>query len=73
VDVIASVWQSPSRPLPAGTKLLEHKAVSGFAVDRFRVAPAWHLTPAEIAARAGELVMPAPVDRGVLIQTSSKP
>lgn len=73
VDIVANIWQPAPRSLPPGTRLLASRSVAGFVVDRFRVAPTWRLTPAEIAARAGELVSPAPPDRAVVIQNSTKP
>ena len=71
VDVVGSVWQAPSRPLPAGVRFLGGKSVGGYAVERFLVTPAWHLTPAAIGARAGTLLAPVPPDPAVLIQRPS--
>jgi hypothetical protein len=73
VDVVANIWQPSPRSLPPGTRLLARGSVAEFVVDRFRVAPDWRLTPAEIAARAGQLVSPAPPERAVVIQNSAKP
>jgi uncharacterized membrane protein len=73
VDIVANIYQPAPRSLPPGAKLLARRSVAGFVVDRFRVAPMWRLTPAGIAARAGELVPPAPPDRAVVIQNSTKP
>lgn len=75
VDVVASIFQPSPRSLPRGTILLAHTSVSDFVVDRFRVTPAWRLTPTEIAARAGELAPPAPPAPAlnVVVQASAKP
>jgi mannosyltransferase len=73
VDVVANIWQPPPRALPPGTRLLGHTSVGEFAIDRFRVTPAWRLTPSKIALRAGKLVPPAPAYSSVVIQDSAKP
>ncbi len=73
VDVVANIWQPSPRLLPPGTRLLARRSVAEFVVDRFRVTPAWRVTPAEIAARAGQLVSSAPPERAVVIQNSAKP
>jgi mannosyltransferase len=69
VDVIGSLYQTPPSRLPAGARLLSSKTVKGgFLVDRFAVAPAWTLTPAEIGARAPALLGPAQPGPAVLVQ-----
>jgi hypothetical protein len=73
VDVVASIWEPAPRSLPPGTKLLSHTRVADFAVDRFRVSPAWQLTPGAILASAGRLVAPAPLERNLVIQAPTKP
>ena len=68
VDVVGSVWQRPRDPLPAGTALIGSRSVDGFLVERFSVNPAWRLAPAQIGARAAQLLPPAPPDPAVLVQ-----
>lgn len=71
VDVVGSIWQaSPSR-LPFGARLVLRTAVNNFLVDRFSVSPAWHLTPAEIAARATALLGPVRGAPGLFVQPAS--
>ena len=68
VDVVGSIWQtSPSR-LPFGARLILSKAVNNFLVDRFSLSPAWHGTPAEIAAHATALLGPVRSAPGVFVQ-----
>jgi hypothetical protein len=70
VDVVGSVYQQPPQTLPAGTRLLSSKVVKGgFLVDRFAV-PGWHMTPAQIAARAPTLLGPAGAAPAVLLQNA---
>jgi mannosyltransferase len=73
VDVVGSSFQTAASPLPAGTRLIASSTVHGILVDRFDVSPAWHLTPAAIAARAGSLVGPAPASAAVVIQAQPRP
>jgi mannosyltransferase len=68
VDVVASPWQVPHAPLPAGVRLLAHSTLSGFVVARFAINRGWRGTPASLAARAGTLLGPAPADPAVLIE-----
>ncbi len=70
IDVIGSTWQSLTRPLPSGVKLLGIKTVSDFLVARFSV-PATRFAPAAIAARATTLLGPAPASPAVLLQRST--
>jgi mannosyltransferase len=72
VDVVGGLYQTPPARLPAGARLLSSKTVrGGFLVDRFAVAPAWTLTPAELGARASALLGPAPPGPAVLVQSPS--
>jgi uncharacterized membrane protein len=71
IDVVGSPWQAPPQPLPAGTSLLATRRVSGFLVERYRLAASLPLTPAAIAQRAGTLLVPAPPTPTVLIQRPS--
>jgi mannosyltransferase len=73
VDVVASIWQPAPHSLPPGTTLLSQNKVGDFAVDRFRVTPAWRLTPGEILARTARLASPAPLERSLVIQSPAKP
>jgi hypothetical protein len=68
VDVIASPWQAPRAPLPAGVHLLARNTLPGFVVARFAIDGGWRATPASLAARAGTLLGPAPADPAVLIE-----
>jgi uncharacterized membrane protein len=68
VDVVGNPFQATASPLPDGARLLGSATVEGYLVDRFAVAPAWHLTPAAIGIRAATLLGPAPPDPVVLIQ-----
>jgi hypothetical protein len=68
IDVVGSVWQAPAGSLPAGASLVASKQVDDFLVTRFRLAPGSRLTPAELSARAGELLPPGTPGAAVLIQ-----
>jgi mannosyltransferase len=71
VDVVGSPWQATPSPLPAGTKLIGTRSVSGFLVARFSLSPAWQGSPSEIGRRATALLGPAPPLPAVLIQRPS--
>jgi len=68
VDVIGSSWQTLTRGLPAGVKLIAGKRVDNMLVERFAVNPTWNLPPADIGARARALVRPAPPAPVVVVQ-----
>jgi mannosyltransferase len=70
VDVVGGTWQTTPARLPAGVRLISRTPVDGLLVTRFALTPAWHLTPGEIAARAGGLLMPAAASPAVLIQSA---
>jgi mannosyltransferase len=71
LDIVGSTAQTLAKRLPAGTKLVGSRAVNGYLVDRFELTPAWHLTRAEIGARATALLGPAPPGPAVLVQHPS--
>jgi hypothetical protein len=71
VDVVGSVWQSVSRPLPSGVRLLGTTTVDQYLVTRFELASSWTLTPSVIAARAGALLGPTPAGAELLLQRRS--
>jgi hypothetical protein len=67
VDVVGSPWQQPAT---AG-RLIGHRVVGGYLVDRFALTPAWTGSPSEIASRATtRLLGQAPPDPAppVLVQ-----
>jgi mannosyltransferase len=68
VDVVGNVWQTITRPLPSGTRLIGSRAVDDILVERFAVDPAWRAMPSAIGARAGALLGPAPATPAVLLQ-----
>ena len=68
VDVVGSSWQAVPRHLPQGVSAISGHVVDGQLVERFAVHPSWRLSPSAIAARAGQLLVPAPAAPGVLIQ-----
>lgn len=68
VDVVGSTWQSSPARLPPGVSLLGSARVDGYRIDRFSVTPAWRLSPAQIGARAPQLLGPAGPTAGVLLQ-----
>ncbi|MEO6859115.1 MAG: glycosyltransferase family 39 protein [Solirubrobacteraceae bacterium] len=68
LDLVASVYDSLAPRLPAGVRLISHRVVDGYQVDRFALRPTWMMSRTSIAARAGTLFgpgLPIPV---VLIQ-----
>jgi Dolichyl-phosphate-mannose-protein mannosyltransferase len=67
LDVVASVYDTVAR-LPAGLRLISHRVVDGYQVDRFALRPAWTLSRASIAARAETLFGPGLPIPAVLIQ-----
>jgi 4-amino-4-deoxy-L-arabinose transferase-like glycosyltransferase len=71
IDVVGSPYQTTSKHLPTGTRLLSSRQVDSYLVQRFELASALALTPAEIGARARTLLGPAPPAPAVLIQRSS--
>jgi mannosyltransferase len=71
VDVVGHPWETVARPLPTGARLMGTKTVHDFLVARFSISPAWHLTPGEIASRAGSLLTPLPPGAVVLVQKPS--
>ena len=68
VDVVGNVFDTTPAALPAGARLVGRRRVDNYLVVRFALSPAWHLTPAEIAVRAGLLLGPQPAGPGILIQ-----
>jgi mannosyltransferase len=68
LDIVGSTAQTLTKTLPAGTKLLSSRAVDGYLVDRFSLARPWHLTRAQIGARATMLLGPAPPGPAVLVE-----
>jgi 4-amino-4-deoxy-L-arabinose transferase-like glycosyltransferase len=67
LDIVGSTWQTLSRPLPAGVKLLGSRTVDDFLVARFTV-PASSFRPSALVARATALLGPAPPSPAVLLQ-----
>jgi mannosyltransferase len=72
VDVVGNSFESQANPLPPGIRLIGSRAVNGILVDRFAVAPAWYLTPAQIAVRASALLGPAPPGPAVVLQPEER-
>jgi uncharacterized membrane protein len=70
VDVIGNPFQRRANPLPPGVSFAGSTLVDGFVVDRFAVAPTWTLSADAIAARAAQLLTPAPAVAPVLFQRS---
>jgi 4-amino-4-deoxy-L-arabinose transferase-like glycosyltransferase len=69
LDIVGNPWQVLRRPLPAGITLISSRIVHEFVVDRFALAGAgWSASPADILARAGALLYPAPAGAAVLVQ-----
>jgi mannosyltransferase len=71
VDVVGSSLQTPSRGLPPGVRLIGTRTIDSYRVARFAVPAGWRLDPAQLAARAGSLLGPAPAQAAVLIQGPS--
>ena len=71
LDIVGSTAQRLTPRLPAGVKLIGSRAVNGYLVDRFELTGAWHLTRAQLGARATTLLGPAPPGPAVLIQYPS--
>ncbi len=69
IDVVGHPWQTLGRPLPAGVTLIGGRRVDDFLIDRFRVSPDRHLTPAQVGAQAGRLLGPPLSGAAVLIQS----
>ncbi len=72
LDVVGNTWQTLSRSLPPGIRLIASKSVNSYQVDRFALAQPWHASPALIAARAGQLLQPAPAGAAVLVQQPAR-
>ncbi len=70
VDIVGSAFQTLPSRLPAGVRLISSTPVDGLLVARFAIPSGWHLTPGEIAARAGGLLTPAAASPAVLIQSA---
>jgi hypothetical protein len=70
VDVIGNPFQRRANPPPPGVSFAGSKLVDGFVVDRFALAPTWTLSADAIAARAAQLLTPAPAIAPVLFQRS---
>jgi hypothetical protein len=68
VAIVGSPFDTPPSQLPAGTSMLSRRVVDGYLVERVRLAQPQALTSAEIAARAGTLLGPAPPAPAVLVQ-----
>ncbi|MFL5832208.1 MAG: glycosyltransferase family 39 protein [Solirubrobacteraceae bacterium] len=71
IDVVGSPWQSTPTRLPGAARLLSSRQLGPYLVRRFRLAAPVQLTPAQIAARAGQLLVPATEDPAVVVQRSS--
>jgi mannosyltransferase len=71
VDVVGSRWQKTANPLPRGTTMISSGTVNDYLVERFRITPPLTLTPVAIAARAEQLLGPAPPGPAVLIQSGT--
>jgi mannosyltransferase len=68
IDVVGSPWQTTPPRLPAGVSLTSRRLAGTFLVERFRLSTPSPLSPGEIAARAGQLLPPAPATAAVLFQ-----
>jgi hypothetical protein len=68
IDVVGSPWQAPPPRLPPGLSLTSSRLAGTFLVERFRLATPSALSPGEIAARAGQLLPPAPPASAVVYQ-----
>jgi mannosyltransferase len=66
VDVVGLAGQPIQRV--SGARLIDSSIVHQFLVARFALSPAWHLTPAQIVARAQALLAGTPPGAAVLIQ-----
>ncbi len=67
VDVVSGAFPQPVS-LPAGVTLRTRRVIEGLVVRRFSLTVPWRLSAAQISARTGALLSPAPVDAAVLIQ-----
>jgi len=71
IDIVGSPYQTRAATMPRGTQLLGSRTVKGYLVQRYGLTSPQTLTPAQITARAGSLLYPAPADPAVLLQRSS--
>jgi hypothetical protein len=71
IDVVGSPWQSSPARLPGAARLLSSRQLGPYLVRRFRLAAPVQLTPGQIAARAGQLLVPATQDPAVVVQRSA--
>jgi hypothetical protein len=70
LDVVGSVIDTVAHPLPAGATLIGEKVLDGFRVTRFRVSPAFPVSPGGAAGAAARLLTPAAPGPAVLVQAS---
>lgn len=68
IDVVGSPFASTPQRLGSGVTLLSSRLTGGYLVRRFALARPVLLTPAAVAARAGDLLGPAPPGAAVLLQ-----
>jgi uncharacterized membrane protein len=69
VDVVGDPLQTVADPLPADVRSLGTRRVNDdYLVARFSLEAPWHLTPAQIGARAARLLSDSPQGQVVLVQ-----
>jgi mannosyltransferase len=66
IDVVGRRWQTTPSRLPGGLRVLSAQQIGTYLVKRFVLPTEARLTPAQIDARAQELLGPGPPDGAVI-------